>query len=52
MSSKNTITNSYKYFLKTLFIKHMNTVGAFVKPKGTVVGPEIEGQISYRIIPK
>ena len=28
-------TNLSKYLLKTLFIRHINVVGAFVRPNGT-----------------
>jgi hypothetical protein len=35
ISSINTETNVSKYLLRTLFIKHMNVVGASVIPTGT-----------------
>ena len=32
---KETRKNLSKYLLKTLFIRHINVVGAFVRPNGT-----------------
>ena len=34
MSSRKTRTNLSKYLLKTLFIRHINVAGAFVRPNG------------------
>ena len=35
MSSSKTRTNLYKYLIKTLFIRHINLAGAFVRPNGS-----------------